>query len=134
MRVRIHAPTKHDATPHRSILETIACLRGQRQSVLQDWSALSLSLLQNDTVAGLRALKRMCHGLFIIEQLVKIVRHVAGSGYGRELAIADELRSRTVQQVLPLLAAARHDLPGAPEVIRSFLEPQEPVMIEGTDR
>lgn len=126
IRARIHVPTRHDGSAHRSILATIASLRGQRQSVLEDWSSLSLCLLRNDTATGLRALKRLCHGLFIIEQLVEIVRHAAGSGHGRELAIANELRSRTVQQVLPLLAAARHDLPGAPEVVRSFLEPQEP--------
>jgi len=106
----------------RSILATIACLRGQRQRVLQDRSALSLSLLRSNTAEGLHALERLCLGLLVIDQLVDLVGLAVGSKSGRELAIAHDLRSRTIEEVLPLIATARHDLPGASEVILSFLE------------
>jgi hypothetical protein len=118
----IRARNDESESAHRSILATIACLRGQRQSALQDWSSLRVSLLRNDTIAGLHALERLCLGLVVIDQLVELVRLAAGGEHPRELAVAHELRSRTVKEVLPLMAAARHDLPGAVDVLRSFLK------------
>ena len=106
----------------REILSIIVCLRGQRQSALQELSALRLSLLQNETVEGIRALQRLCSGLLAMDQLVELVKVAASDEHARELAIADALRARTIEEVLPLLAAARHDLPGAEEVLRSFVE------------
>jgi hypothetical protein len=122
MQLHTHSRSENRERLRRSIVATIACLRSQRQIALLDRSALRLSLLRHDTAEGLHALERLCLGLLVIDQLVELVGLAAGNGHERQLAIARDLRSRTVKEVLPVLAAARHDLPGAPEVIRSFLE------------
>src|SRR5688572_22312489 len=110
MPLHINAPADEGRMPYRSILSTMACLRSQRQIVLRDWSTLSLSLLRNDITQGLHALERLCQGLLVIEQLVELVRLAAVNVHERQLAVAHDLRSRTVREVLPLIAAARHDL------------------------
>jgi hypothetical protein len=104
------------------MLAALACLRVQRQCALQDGSALRVSLLRNDAVEGIHALERLCLGLLVIDQLVQLVELAAGDELARQLATAHDRRARTIREVFPLLAAARHDLPGAPEVIRSFVE------------
>jgi hypothetical protein len=134
MQLHTRAPAEQRGTLYRAIRATLACLRVQRQSVLRDWSTLRLSLLQNDTAEGIHALERLCLGLLVIGQLVELVKLAAGDEHEQQLAIAHDLRSRTVKQVLPLLAAARHDLPGAPEVIRSFLEVTRESDDPGDDR
>ena len=127
MQLHTRAPIETMGSPNQPIFMTIACLRVQRQGVLRDWSTLRVSLLRSDIAEGLHALERICLGLIVIDQLVELVRLAAGDGRDRMLTIAEDLRSRTVDDVLPLLFAARHDLPGALEVIRSFVElPQEP--------
>ncbi|HWO20492.1 MAG TPA: hypothetical protein VNO30_17100 [Kofleriaceae bacterium] len=106
----------------RELLSIIVCLRGQRQSVLQELSALRLSLLQNDTEEGIRAFRELCSVLLAMEQLVEVAKLAAGDEHARELAVAEDLRTRTLEESVPLLTAARHDLPGAAEALRSFIE------------
>jgi hypothetical protein len=119
-------PTRTSAlsggTSQHDILSIIVCLRSQRQSALQDLSALRLSLLVNDPEEGIRAFQRLCSVLLAMEQLVELAKLAAGDEHVGELAIADDLYARTFADVMPFLAAARHDLPGAEEVLRAFLE------------
>ena len=117
-----HSIAVERTSAHEQRLIAMGCLRCQCQAVLQDSSALGASLLRRDHVEGLHALERLCLGLFVIDQLITLLSVSTGAGPGEALERAKALRARTIQRVLPGLAAAHHDLPGAPEVMRSFLE------------
>jgi hypothetical protein len=77
-------------------------------------------MLRNDTREGIGSLERLCLGLVVLDQLVEFVRFAAGD-HQHEFTVAYELRASTVRDVLPVLTAARYDLPGAVDVIAALL-------------
>src|SRR5215208_3253431 len=96
-------------------LTLIICLHQQYKRVTRGMNELAFFVERRDAAGSLHTLERVCVSLMIADELRGLVFHVD------ELESARQLREMLLVEVVPELAAARQDLPGAAKVVRSIL-------------